>query len=535
MMTRHPQLCALLAPLALPLTLAFCLGASGARAQEAAIPADKAALIAEAAPSEPPARPSGSRRVLVWITPAHLMPDDPHKGYCIPYGTHALKTLGEKTGAYQVDVSDDLDRFLPENIGGYDAIVMNNSSGPWITPTPADMERDSFRQHGDNAAAVEAVLRQSLLRYLHEGGGIVGIHYAIGANRQWIAFAPKIFGATYRGHPWNEEVGVKIENPDHPVVLAAFAGAESFRVADEIYQFGPPYDRQDLDVLLSLDTAATNMEVEHINRDDGDFALAWTRQVGDGRVFYCALGHRTEIYWNPAVLRLYLAGIQFATGDLPVPPPGGDDPGFRTIFNGRDLEGWDGDSRIWSVRDGVLTGQTTEDVRVSENTFLIWEGGRPRDFELRLQYRLTGGNSGIYFHATKRPEGSEQKEALVGPQADFSADHEWTGVLMEYTLRDRLAERGQKVVIHKDGRREVVGTLGDPATLLEAVRDGDWNEYRVVVQDNTTILEINGVRMCEVEDHDPRRPGSGHLALQVHQGPPMKVEFRNIRLKAGEQ
>lgn len=133
------------------------------------------------------------------------------------------------------------------------------------------------------------------------------------ANRHGSPFG-EIFGAGYDGHPWNEEIGIKVDEPGHPVT-ASFGG-KTFRVADEIYQFRTPYSRQKLRVLLSIDTASTNMSVKHINRKDGDFAIAWIRAHGKGRVFYTCLGHRTEIYWNRQVLRLYLDGLQFAAGDL---------------------------------------------------------------------------------------------------------------------------------------------------------------------------------------------------------------------------
>ena len=280
------------------------------------ISASQARKIAEAAPTNARVAPKKPRRVLIWITPAHMMEKDPHKGYCIPYGTAAFETLGRKSGAFEPVVSGDLAMYLPDNIRQFDAIVMNNSSGPWIRPTDADMAKDAFKKHGTNKAAVEQVLRKSLLNYVANGGGIMAIHYAIGANRHWPEFQ-QLLGANFTGHPWNEEVGITVEEPGHPLV-AAFGGKD-FRLADEIYQYGDRYDRSKVRVLLSLDPERTNMGVKWINRKDSDFALAWVKSYGKGRIFYTSFGHRTELFWNPKLLQFYLDAIQFATGDLGAP------------------------------------------------------------------------------------------------------------------------------------------------------------------------------------------------------------------------
>jgi len=208
----------------------------------------------------------------------------------------------------------------------------------------------------------------------------------------------------------------------------------------------------------------------------------------------------------------------------------GDEKGFKTLFNGKDLTGWGGDLRIWSVRDRAITGQTTKENRVSENNFLIWKGGKVTDFELRLKFRLVGGNSGIYFRSEKRAPG-QKGEPVVGPQADFSADHRWTGVIMEYTKRGILAERGEKVVIDEKGNKKVVGSVADSKELLKAVRNEEWNDYTVIANGGHVVLKINGIVMCELEDSDPRRVPTGLLALQVHVGPPMLVQLKDIRLR----
>ena len=276
------------------------------------VPQHRQDQIWAAAPAQARVTPPQTRRVLIFDTP--FMENSPHKGYCIPFGTYAMQAIGIKTGAFEPVVSDDIALFLPDNIKQFDAILLNNSDGPWIRPTEDDMER--LKEFGADVDQVEQLLRKSFLDYVSNGGGLVAYHFAIGANNHWPEYK-ELLGASYWGHPWNEEVGIKVDEPDHPLVQAF--GGKDFRLAEEIFQFNEPYSREKVRVLLSLDTAHTNMGVQWVYRTDGDFALAWVKNYGKGRVFYTAFGHRTEIYWHPALLRFYLDGIQFATGDLQAP------------------------------------------------------------------------------------------------------------------------------------------------------------------------------------------------------------------------
>ncbi len=491
--------------------------------------------------------PQKIRRVLIWNTPPHLMDKDPHKGYCIPYGQEGITAIGEASDAFQPVVSDDIVMFAPENIKQFDAIVLNNASGPWITPTAADMKKEALSRYGADAQAVELVLRKSFLDFVNRGGGVVCLHFSIAANRHWPEFA-ELFGATFTGHPWTEEVGVTVEEPEHPLV-AAFGGKD-FRITDEIYEYGQPYDRAGLRVLMSLDPARTNMGARWIHRTDNDFALTWVKAYGKGRVFNTSFGHMAQLYSDPQVLQFYLDAIQFAAGDLPArteprtepgdglpkrqPAPGtqpvpGLEPGFVSLFDGNSLDGWEGDANIWSVQDRAITGKTTSDIELKENNFLIWKD-QVENFELRLKFRLENGNSGIYYHAQKRRADQTGGDPLIGTQADIDSSGRWTGVIMEYLLREVLAERGEKVVIDKEGKKQAT-SLGDPAQLLEAVHLDVWNDYVVVVQDGHVVLKINGVTMSELDDRDPKRLVHGWLALQVHVGPPMRVQFKDIYLR----
>lgn len=280
------------------------------------IPVREEQRIIAAAPQKPRVAPKQARRVLIFNTPPHLMNADPHKGYCIPYGAAAFRVLGSRTGAYEPVVSDDLAMFLPENLNRFDVIVLNNTSGRWITPTEADMAKEAFAKLGTDRQGAERILRQSLMDFVEGGRGLVAIHFASNGNDHWPEFT-QLIGGRFVGHPWNQDVGMIVEEPDYPLA-AAFGGAR-IRITDEIYTFGKPFDRSRLRAFISLDTERTNMGVSWIpwdQRPDADFVQAWTRSHGKGRVFYTGFGHRTEIFWNPMVLQFYLDGVQFAAGDL---------------------------------------------------------------------------------------------------------------------------------------------------------------------------------------------------------------------------
>jgi hypothetical protein len=201
------------------------------------------------------------------------------------------------------------------------------------------------------------------------------------------------------------------------------------------------------------------------------------------------------------------------------------EPGFVALFNGRDLTGWDGRPGWWRVENGAITSESTPEKPCERAHYLFWTGGTPGDFELRLQYRLTGGNSGIQFRTQRLPDFDTS-----GYQADCEAAGQWTGCLFEHA-RGGVAMRGEDVAIDESGRR-TVKPLGDPAALLAAVRPDAWNDYQVTARGDTITLAINGQTMCRVRDQEAGKAARrGVIALQMHPGPPMKVQFRNIRIR----
>jgi hypothetical protein len=212
------------------------------------------------------------------------------------------------------------------------------------------------------------------------------------------------------------------------------------------------------------------------------------------------------------------------------------DDGFRPIFNGKDLTGWDGNPDFWRVEDSAITGQTTAEKPTKGNTFIIWRQGESvDDFELKLEYKIVNGNSGVQYRSFEAGE----KWVVGGYQADIDSTDRYTGILYSERERQILCERGQKTTVGEDHKPKVTGSLGDAKELQAKIKKEDWNEYHLIAQGNHFTHRINGVTMAEVVDEDrptfeagkPGRRANGILALQLHAGPSMKVQFRNIRLR----
>ena len=238
------------------------------------------------------------------------------------------------------------------------------------------------------------------------------------------------------------------------------------------------------------------------------------------------------------------AGAAAALQQPPVPyvprqtdrpaPVDGDEPGFKPIFDGKTLDGWDGDPKYWRVEDGALVGEITPATIVKSNTFVIWRGGRPQDFELKLDYRITAaGNSGINYRSVSVPDAvtPDNKFALRGYQFDIDGGRRYVGNNYEEKGRLFVGLRGQVTRIVGGRPPVALSTIGDATEMAGLATDG-WNAVHLVVRGNTLMHFLNGRLMSVTIDDDvPNRPADGLLGMQVHVGPPMKVEYRNIRLK----
>ena len=207
---------------------------------------------------------------------------------------------------------------------------------------------------------------------------------------------------------------------------------------------------------------------------------------------------------------------------------------WESIFDGKTLENWDGDPDVWSVKDGAITGATSDDEakKLKRNTFIIWRGGEVDNFELELEYKIVNGNSGIQYRSFELPDA---KWGIGGYQADFEAGDTYSGILYGEAFRGILAQRGQATkLVRNGGKFEVKETakIGDTKEIQKKIKKEDWNKYRIVADGYHFQHFINDVQTIDVTDNDVQeRRAAGLLALQAHAGPAMTVQFRSIRLK----
>ncbi|MCL3780701.1 DUF1080 domain-containing protein [Prolixibacteraceae bacterium JC049] len=218
---------------------------------------------------------------------------------------------------------------------------------------------------------------------------------------------------------------------------------------------------------------------------------------------------------------------------------------FKSIFNGEKLDGWTGDSTYWRVENGCLVGEVTPETILKRNSFIIWQGGNPSDFELKADFRVSSkGNSGINYRS-ELVEGVPF--ALKGYQADLDGRNRYNGQNYEERKRTTLAYRGEQVTVKPMSEssdfgtlvsnnawknRTVTSLLSTPDSLKAVFKKGKWNHYHIIAKGNRLKHFLNGVLMSDVVDADTINAScSGYIGVQVHVGPPMKVEFKNILLK----
>ncbi len=222
----------------------------------------------------------------------------------IPAQSYAIEQMGKLTGAYKPVFNNDIEMFRAENLKQFDAVCFMNSIGVLFE---------------------DPELKEDLLNYIREGGGIVGIHDAIATfvqypvYDQWPAFGQMMGGTENGGHPWNGEMmTIRIDNTNSP--LTSMFEETTFQIADQAFQLQEPEFRDKLHILMSIDVEKTGLapgrHILDVRSEDLDFPMSWVRDYGKGRVFYSGLGHTVEVFYRPELLEYMLAGIQFALGDL---------------------------------------------------------------------------------------------------------------------------------------------------------------------------------------------------------------------------
>jgi type 1 glutamine amidotransferase len=284
-------------------TAALLVAGAALFAQE--IPSEARQKIESALPAKAPANPKQPRKLLVLTL--HVADGKPVRGHAsIPYAKVAFEDMGHKTGAYEAVFTEDAAALAPATLARFDAVCFLNTAG---------------------VLTEDAALRRSLLEFVRGGKGFIAVHAGGGATfvqwpkyDQFPEFGEMVGGYENGGHPWkpDETITLKLDDPKSPI-NASFGG-KGFQIADEVFQFQAPYSREKLHVLLSIDTAHTDMNpARRFLKErlaDDDFAISWIKPYGKGRVFQTALGHNAHIYWNAPVLAHFLAGIQYALGDL---------------------------------------------------------------------------------------------------------------------------------------------------------------------------------------------------------------------------
>ena len=487
---------------------------------------DQLEKIENALPGAPLVSVQSKRRVLLYSATAG------YRHASIATGKVALTRMGEATGAYEMVVSDDPANFESEVLKGFDAVVLLSPTRDFFMPN-GKLRSDFSKEEWAWLQARHNRLIDNLINYLEAGGGLVGIHSATDACYGHFAYG-EAMGGYFNGHPWmaGQEVTVVVEDPEHALMKPVFGAMKDFRIREEIYQFkAEPYSRERLRVLLNIDPERSEKPKGELRREDNDYPVSWVQKVGRGRLFYSSIGHNHHIYWNPLMLKHYLAGIQFACGDLPadttpsaqlaLPHVASSVGGWVDLFDGKSLEGWiqrDGKA-VYEVRDGVIVGTS---VLNTPNSFLCTERDYG-DFELEFEVKCGVINSGVQIRSQASKEAKDmggEKQRVNGPQVEIEHSPGQAG----YVYGEAYS-----------GWRSPEPKSKDPAVKAHRIfRNDDWNHYRIVAKGPRIQTSINGQIVADLVDEESLRLyPEGFIGLQVHSHKKAGVEihWRNIRIR----
>ena len=480
--------------------------------------------IAAALPQEAIVAPQAERRVLVYSATAGF------RHGSIPTGKLALEQLGQSTGAYEAVISDDPANFEADALLGFDAVVLLSPTQDFFMPNNKQKKHFSNKEWAWLQARHHRLV-DNLMEYVEQGGGLVGIHAATDSCYKHKAYGEAI-GGYFAGHPWtaNMNVTIVVEDGEHAIIKPVFEGMKDFRIKDEIYQFKPePYSREKLRVLLHLDPDRSDKPKRAPARADDDYAVCWVQSVGKGRVFYSSLGHNHEIYTNPLMLKHYLAGIQFAVGDLqadttpsakirmPNVAPCCGQSEWQSLFDGKTLNGWtqQNGTATYEVRDGVIVGRS---VLKSPNSFLCTDKTYG-DFELEFEVKCGAINSGVQIRSLQNDDIA--KGHVQGPQVEIEHSPGQSGYIYgeAYSRSWRSPEPKSK----------------DPKVNAHRIFKNDaWNHYRVRAKGPVIQTWINGQLVADLNDPvSYKQFPRGMIGLQVHSHKvaDVEIEWRNLRIR----
>jgi type 1 glutamine amidotransferase len=483
--------------------------------------------IAAALPQAAIVAPQAERRVLVFSATAG------YRHRSIPTGKLALQQMGKSTGAYEAVISDDPSNFEAEVLKGFDAVVLLSPTQDFFMPNKKQ-KKDFSNKEWAWLQARHNRLVDNLIDYVEQGGGLVGIHAATDSCYKHKAYG-EAMGAYFAGHPWTAKMNVTIvvEDGEHAIIKPVFEGMQDFRIKDEIYLFrADPYSREKLRVLLNLDPERSDRPRGKTPvREDGDYAVCWVQSVGKGRVFYSSLGHNHEIYTNPLMLKHYLAGIQFAVGDLQADttpsakismPNVASHCGqgeWQSLFDGQTLNGWtqQNGTATYEVREGVIVGRS---VLGSPNSYLC-TNDMYGDFELQFEVKCGAINSGVQIRSLQNDEVANGQ--VQGPQIEIEHSPGQAGYIYGEAY---------------SGWRSPEPQSKDPKVNAHRIFKNDqWNHYRILAQGPRIQTWINGQLVADLNDLESYgRFHRGMIGLQVHShnAANVEIEWRNLRINKFE-
>ncbi len=520
-------------------TLAFpWLGLTSGQAQVAAGPGEREKIEA-ALPARAFAAPRKSRKLLIFDLNVNY---GGHRS--IPTANLAFTLMGKKTGAFETVVSRDPSVFKPESLRQFDAVFFNNNVGNLFE---------------------EPALRQSLVEFVYGGGGLLGVHGTSvaftrwpGAYEDWPEFGI-LLGARGANHRASDEhVFIKLDDPAHPVTQVF--GGQGFDYRDEFFRVHEPYSRNRVRVLLSIDTAKTDMNqgpsYGKLAREDNDYALAWVRQYGRGRAFYCTIAHNPSVFWDAKMLQFYLAAVQFALGDLPAPttPSGKLTPAVRA----QEQLGW----RLGLTSHSGRNGSLFESIdRAAQLGLLYIEGSNlqpvsrevPKNFDHQLnddelrQIRLKLDAAGVRlltYHFDKLPTSGPDcrkvfefvrkmgvETLIAGPPPEALDDLD--NLCNEYDLNLALSSRGQETASPYGRPEEIMKVcqarskrIGACADLRAWMRSGIAPAGAArLLRDRLLVLEIHDLDALAPKGRDVRwGTGAGRVG-------PLLEEIKRLGLK----